>query len=171
MNHMTLKPLWIQARHLNRTLNCFWKRWKHEYLVELHDYHCYHQGIPNTVSVSVGDVVVIHSDDQPRGFWKRGRVEETLNGPDGEPRGAVLRVTGKGSSVTRLCRPIQRFYPLEVTESETGVKVGPPINGPPTEDNSQELTVEGNTNHIGTPLTPPAMQPRRAAALAARDRL
>jgi len=160
-----------RARHLNRTLDCFWKRWKCEYLVELRDYHRHHRGIPDAVRVSVGDVVVIHSDDQPRGFWKLGRVEETLNGPDGEPRGAILRVAGKGRSATRLCRPIQRLYPLEVTGSEAA---DPPIDKPPTEDNCQELTIESNSDHIGrggTPSAPPAQRPRRAAALAARNRI
>ena len=52
--------------------------------------------------VSIGDVVIIHSDDQPRGMWSLGRVEELLVGNDGEARGAVLRVAGKGRRAKHL---------------------------------------------------------------------
>ncbi len=34
--------------------------------------------------VSVGDVVIIHSESQPRGMWNLGRVEELIIGNDGE---------------------------------------------------------------------------------------
>ncbi len=66
-----------RVRHLNHALDSFWKRWRQEYLLELRESHRHHRGNPNPVRVAVSDVVVIHSDNQPRGFWKLGWVQET----------------------------------------------------------------------------------------------
>ena len=46
--------------------------------------------------IAIGDVVVIHSEDQPRAMWKLGVVVELLVGTNGENRAAVLRVAGQG---------------------------------------------------------------------------
>ena len=105
-----------RARHLNVTLNQFWKCWRKEYLLELQESHRYHRGRVNPSQVSVDDVVVI-ATEQPRAFWILGRVEEVLVGKDGETRGAVLRVAGGGRRSTLLQRPIQLLYPLEVPRS------------------------------------------------------
>ena len=64
--------------------------------------------------VSVGDVVIIHEDSQPRGMWHLGCIEKLLPGTDGETRGAVLRVAGRGRRAKFLRRPIQRLYPIEM---------------------------------------------------------
>ena len=45
--------------------------------------------------ISVGDIVIIHEENCPRGLWKLGRVEELLKGNDGHVRGAVVRVVSK----------------------------------------------------------------------------
>ena len=67
-----------RARHLNYTLNRFWVRWRNEYLLELREAHRHSGGSPNALSIAVGDVVVVvHSDDQPRGFWKLAKVEDS----------------------------------------------------------------------------------------------
>ena len=54
-----------RARHLNYTLNRFWVRWRNEYLLELREAHRHSGGSPNALPIAVGDVVVVHSDDQP----------------------------------------------------------------------------------------------------------
>lgn len=66
------------------------KRVLHNGVKETLTEHNHNQGNADAAQVSVGDVVMVHSDDQPRGFWKLGRVEETVIGRDGEPQGAVL---------------------------------------------------------------------------------
>ena len=81
--------------HINKTLDWFCKCWRQEYLLELRESHRYHCGHANPSQVSVGDVTV-HSDSQPRGFWRLGCVEEVLVGKDEKIRGAVLRVAGEG---------------------------------------------------------------------------
>ena len=65
-----------------------------------------YQGSSNATSVKVGDVVVIHSSEQQRAFWKLGRVVEQVRGRDGEIRGATLKIAGKGRRATTLHRPI-----------------------------------------------------------------
>jgi len=85
------------------------------YLLELRESHRYHCGHTNPARVSVDDVVIVHSTDKPRGFWKLGQVKETLVGQDGEIRGAVVQVAGRGRQPTLLHHPIQLLYPLEVS--------------------------------------------------------
>ena len=158
-----------RTRHLNLTLNRFWGRWRKEYLLELREAHCYHHGNANPSKVSVDDVVLIHSSEQPRTFWRLGRVKELLVGKDGEVRGAVLRVSG-GRKPTVLQRPIQLLYPLEI-----------PPSHPKRPEHTVETNAESQTVSRGPieeprlldkfdgPTTP--QRPRRAAATMARDRL
>ena len=63
--------------------------------MELRESHHYHHGDTNPSQVSIGDVVIVHSDNQPRAFWRLGRVKEVLAGRDDKIRGAALRVTGE----------------------------------------------------------------------------
>ena len=94
------------SKHLNFTLNRFWKHWRNEYLLELREAHRHNKGT-NAASVEIGDIVVVHSDKQPRGFWKLGRVEHTITGRDGKTRGAAVRVTNRQGQPTVLHCPIQ----------------------------------------------------------------
>ena len=85
-----------RARHLNRTLDRFWSRWRKEYLVELREAHRQHNGHADQPKIAVDDVVIVHSKDDPRGFWKLGRVKQLTIGRDDKVRGAVVKVSGKG---------------------------------------------------------------------------
>ena len=87
-----------RAKYLNFTIYKSWKRWRREYLVELREVHkqCEHKRSSSGPRVSVGDVVIIHDDNQPKGMWNLSRVEELLVGNDGEVRGAVLRIARQG---------------------------------------------------------------------------
>ena len=70
-----------RARRLNNALNYFWVRWRDEYLIELRDVHRY-AGQTNAQhsTIKVGDVVIIHEESLPRGFWKLARVEKVVCG-------------------------------------------------------------------------------------------
>ena len=96
-------------------INHFWNRWVKEYLLELRNAHRYpntqHQSQP---AARVGDIVVIHDSDLPRGFWKIARITRLIIGKDGHPRGAILQVAERGEQATTLQRPLQALYPLEV---------------------------------------------------------
>ena len=186
---VTPDALTRRVRYLNSTILRFWERWRKEYLVGLREVHRGHRGNSSAPRVSVGDVVIIHSDDQPRGLWKLGRVEELLVGTDGEARGAVLRVAGQGRRAKLLRRPVQRLYPLELSyeqnQSEnTAVKAlddeeqqdSPQLEEPSTMQNEpsdppslQPSTMQNEPSD--TPSLQPLRRPRRAAASEARDRL
>ena len=114
---VTADQLNRRSKHLNLTLNRFWKRWRNEYLLELREAHRHNKGT-EVAPVEVGDVVVIHSENQPRGFWKLARVERTITGHDGKIRGAAVRVTNSQGHSTIMQCPIQCLYPLEINSKE-----------------------------------------------------
>ena len=136
-------------RCLNQLLDGFWKRWRKEYLLELREAHRHHKS-SGEPQLTEGDIVVVHSDDQPRTFWKLGRVEKVLQGADGQQRAATVRVSKNGRTST-LDRPIQHLYPLEVIADNPIVAE--------REDNSEE----------GPSSEPERL--RRSAAEQARDRI
>ena len=93
----------------------FWKQWRAEYLPELREAHCHFQTPKGVASpIAVGDIVIVHDENHPRGLWKLGKVEELMPGADGNVRGAFVRVHAGGKRSGILKRPIQRLYPLEV---------------------------------------------------------
>ena len=163
--------------HVNKTLDRFWKRWKGEYLLELRESHRHHRGHAEPTPVSVGDVVIVHSADQPRGFWKLGRVKEVLIGKDEKIRGAVVRVADKGRQAKLLQRPLQLLYPLEIRSpsSESEAEGGDPnqhsrvaVSPGHGEDLRQETPPDDCTQ---VQLQKPPRRSGRAAAFEARDRL
>ena len=130
--------------------------------------------------ISEGDIVIIHEDQTVRGFWRLGKIRELITGLDGQTRGAVVdTVSGGRSSVLR--RPVQKLYPLEISqeeESETRdtreTQGGSIDQEKATNDSghhggdlpeSRPSEVPANT-HLSTPS-----RPRRAAAVEARDKI
>ncbi len=104
-----------RMRHLMKTSEKFWRRWRREYLVELREFHRNRKvdrGVPD--AVREGQVVTIFDDGQPRGLWRLGRIEGVLKSADGKIRGALVRTQSKTGRSTVLRRPIQHLYPLEV---------------------------------------------------------
>ena len=121
-----------RIKYSNLVLNHFWNRWRREYLAELRESHRnYSQRCTGVPVMSVGDVVVVHDDALPRGFWRLGLVEELFKGQDEVARGALVRLAPKDGKLTLLRRPIQRLYPLEVHQTNDG----------------DRLRGEGLTNH------------------------
>ena len=55
-------------------------------------------------SVSVGDVVIVYDEDNPRIFWKLAKVEGLLKESDEIVRGAKVHVWS-GNSFTVIKRP------------------------------------------------------------------
>ena len=64
----------------------------------------------NHVRWSVGDVVIIQSEERNRGKWSLGVIEELYPGRDGIIRAAKLRA-GK----SYLERAVNHLYPLELS--------------------------------------------------------
>ena len=104
----------------------FWLRWKNEYLLELRNAHRQKTKRQKGNCIKVGDVAVIHEENVRRVKWKLGRIEKLIEGKDGAIRGAVVRkLTDKGGKCTEIRRPIQKLYPVELSEGdEEIVKVG-----------------------------------------------
>ena len=152
-----------RARHLSVIMEHFWKRWKTEYLLQLREYHRHCNGDDSVHQPRVGDVVVVHDDNCPRGFWKLAKVESLLKGADELVRGAAVRVSSKGSRTSVLRRPLKCLYPLEI---ECQVKATQSENVTSSSDSNQE-----GVQHVRTPreIVSSVSRPRRAAAMRARN--
>ncbi len=111
-------------KHLNATINHFWRRWRREYLLELQEAHRYHGGKPDAAPPSVGDVVLVGDDDKPRGLWRLGKVISVIVGKDGRPRGAVLRVSSSrganGNTEATLAAPVSFGSRLSLHATDDG---------------------------------------------------
>ena len=112
------EPVRKRARHLASVLNHFWRRWTKEYLLELREAHRQRRRVgAATADVKPGDIVLIHDQGHPRGFWKIRQVESLIVARDGLVRGASLRLPSKSCHQDRLQRPLQLLYPLEVPKT------------------------------------------------------
>ena len=103
--------------HLNKVLEHFWRRWKKEYLLELRESHRQAKHPPKGSkcgTIAVGDVVLVHEEGKPRGFWKLAKVENLIKGADGLIRGATVRLHSADKRFSLLRHPLQLLYPLEV---------------------------------------------------------
>ena len=99
-----------------RLLSHWWNRCKHEYLVNLRESHnLATKGIGQT-NVTVGDVVTVHEDKTPRGFWHLGKIEELLVSKDKRVRGATVKVNSPTGRMTLISRPLSKLFPVEVKD-------------------------------------------------------
>lgn len=113
----THEGLTRRMRHLSKILADFWKRWRSEYLLELRDMHRHFKRAKGVdASIGVGDVVVIHDENLPRGLWRLGRVKELISGADGHVRCAAVEIASRNRGPTSVKRPLQRLYPLELQD-------------------------------------------------------
>lgn len=137
-------------QNMSLKLAHFWERWRREYLTDLREYHRVCRSRQGNDVVRVRDVVTVYEDGKKRNQWKMAVVEELIKGRDGVVRGARVRTIARGKH-TRITRPIQRLYPIEVRSDEN-------LTGTVRED--------GNRNQHKDRRVP-----RRNAALQARDRI
>lgn len=145
-----------RLKHLNYSLDSFWKRWRREYLLELREAHRHHRSSGKT-QLSEGDIVVVYTDKQPRSCWQLGRIERLFIGSDGQKRAATVRVSKNGRTST-LDRPIQHLYPLEIVSHEDA-------------ESEKETEEACESTERETLPEQPASRPRRSAATQARDRI
>ena len=99
---MSADDLPRRVKHHNNTLNQFWRRWRHEYLIELREVYQHTSSIATGTQIAVGDLVMVHNEKQPRGFWKMAKVEKLIVGKDEKTRGATLRVLSGSGKSTKL---------------------------------------------------------------------
>ena len=98
-----------RQRYIKRCKDAAWNRWNKEYLRSLRERHNMKNN-QRHMEIAIGDVVMIKGDDKHRGKWNIGIVEELYEGKDNVIRAVKLR-----SWKTYIERPIQFFYPLELS--------------------------------------------------------
>ena len=103
------KDLRKRYKYLQKCKDAVWRRWSTEYLRSLRERYIAKKkggrGIP-----SVGEVVIIQSEQKNRGAWVLGIIIELIQGRDGVIRGAKVR-TGKSI----MERAVQFLYPVELS--------------------------------------------------------
>ena len=106
-----------RMKHIAKLLQHYWKRWRHEYLRGLREYH--RNSFSRKVGenfISVGDAVIIHEENLPPSRWKMGKVLSLIAEQDGFVRGAKLKVISNKGISNVIERPLQTLFPLEVSE-------------------------------------------------------
>lgn len=114
----TEKPMVASKDQLSRRLKYresllsnLWKRWRHEYLMELRS--AYESQRPkNVVSLKIDDVVLVEEDNLPRQAWKMGRIVQVFPGRDNKVRACAVRLAGHNI----IRRPVQLLYPMELNQ-------------------------------------------------------
>ena len=97
------------VNHINNLLTHFWNRWRSEYVPSLMEYQKVYRRT-NNIKPSIGDIVHIHEDRQPRQKWLLRRITELIKGKDDNVRGAVVFL---GRTKRNIERPINKLYPIE----------------------------------------------------------
>ena len=95
-------------RKLKILHHLFARRWKDEYLIELHKRNKWRDPQKD---LEIDDFVVIRHDHLPPNEWKLGRIERVYQGPDSKVRVADVR-TANGV----LTRPIVKLVLLPNSE-------------------------------------------------------
>ena len=91
--------------HNNKLRDDLRRRFRSEYLGQLRD----NKQLTENRVLSVGDLILIGSDDMKRISWPLGRIKTIFTGKDDQPR--VYRIKTQDGE---LNSPIQRLYPLEL---------------------------------------------------------
>ncbi|XP_068674716.1 uncharacterized protein [Montipora capricornis] len=123
---VAVNTLLRRERYLDGLLTHFRNRWKKEYLTGIREYQKLKRGEPRR-TIQVGDVVHTYADKTPRQQWRMGKVEKLLQGQDNVVRAAEVVTVDNSLRKTRLKRPIQKLYPLEINvcdEHVTNARTG-----------------------------------------------
>ena len=137
--------------HLCVILHHFHNRFYHEYVTSLREKHQYVQNTSNTCPAKVGEIVLIKQDVIRRIRWKKGKIEQLINGADGFVRGAVFRVYQEKSVKTAPIKsPLQHLIPLEIHDVEdTKLKENIETDlGDTISNDTQDLSAGGNRTTI-----------------------
>ena len=91
-------------------MNCFWERWKKEYLTNLRENKKINTQNPNQPIINVVDIVLISEEKLPRSAWRIRIIQELIIGKDNCIRGATVRVPRTNSVISR---PVNKLFPIE----------------------------------------------------------
>ncbi|XP_069830268.1 uncharacterized protein [Dendropsophus ebraccatus] len=96
---------WKRVQHL---ADCFWNRWKMEYLSTLQGRRKWQRLNPN---IKVGDLVLLKDQQAARIEWPMGLIIESIPSDDGKVRKVEVRVARQGT-VKTFIRPITELILL-----------------------------------------------------------
>ena len=116
-SELTTETVKIQTRKVRNVLENFWKQWRHEYLMDLRDFHIKQGSKKNGKTVTVGDIVILHEDDL-KNSWKLARVDKLIESRDKQLRGVRLLISHEKKNVY-INRPVNKITKLEVLEEHT----------------------------------------------------
>ena len=102
---------WRQVQHLT---NEFWKRWKNEFLQNLHQRQKWTKEKRN---FKEGDVVLLKDNDLPRNKWSLAKVLDT----QADEQGLVRTVSLRMPTGSTLERPIDKLVLLLEAEERPGI--------------------------------------------------
>ena len=141
-----------QWKSLQALLDRFWKVFQADYLTSLRERQqlLFRHIRSESRQPAVGDVVLI-KENLPRSQWKFGRIEELIEGTDGEVRAVRLKTPKRKT----LVRPPSLLYPIEC-----------PANEAPSMPTS--LKQEPRSQEAVSEKEP---RPKRQAAVRARQKL
>ena len=105
-----------RTKQINLAVDHFWRRWLHEYLVELRESHKMKLK-QKKINMQKGDVVLIFEAGVKRNKWPMGVINDVISGKDGVIRGAEVKKLTNGKAQV-ISRPIQKLYPLELNCSD-----------------------------------------------------
>ena len=93
---------WRSSQYLT---DLFWKRWSKEYvsLLQLRS-----KWQTNKTNLKIGDLVLIQTENTPRGMWPLGLIKEVKIGRDNLVRSVRIKTKD-----TELVRPMTKLVPLE----------------------------------------------------------
>ena len=110
-----------RARYIRRCKDILWSRWTTEYIRSLRERHNLKHKTKE-LTLKVGDVVLIQSEERNRGKWNIGIVVKLIKGRDGVVRVARLRA-GK----SYLERAIQHLCPMELSCDVRDMQLSQPV--------------------------------------------
>ena len=96
---------WRRVQHI---LNCFWERWRKEYLSQLQSRQ---KWINPKRNLQIGDLVLVRDDAVIRSMWKMGRVRELKMSSDQLVRSVTLEIGSR--DLDKRGRRIGRLSTLE----------------------------------------------------------
>ena len=108
-SYLKEKDLRKRAKFLQRSKDAIWRRWSSEHQRALLEQHRLKYGNSKN-PLSLGDVLILKSEERNRNCWPLGIIEKLIAGRDGIVRAAKVR-----TQKTNLERAIQHLYPLELS--------------------------------------------------------
>lgn len=104
------------------------------------------------LQIAVGDIVVVHDEERPRGFWRLASADDLATG-------ATIRMNSKNHRSSTLRRPTQLLYSLDLKSEDESFASDD--YGNPAMSNAGE--------GLQQPFEP-SRNPRRAAAVESQRR-